>query len=55
MTTSATLRKRDQLLDFVRRILIAYASVQVVIGIGSIASGLAHDGSDIDAVVKSWV
>lgn len=51
MTTPATLQKRDQLVDFVQRKLVAYAPVQAVVGVGSIATGVAHAGSDIDAVV----
>lgn len=51
MITPATLEKRQQLLDFIECELAPQAAVQAVIGIGSIASGLARPDSDIDALV----
>ena len=51
MTTSATLRKRQELMDFIGLELSPEPAVQAVIGIGSIANGLARPDSDIDAIV----
>lgn len=51
MITSATVRKREELLFFIEHELKSDSSVQAVIGIGSIASGLARPDSDIDAIV----
>lgn len=51
MTTSATIQKRQDLKDFIARKLVSESAVQAVIGIGSIASGLARPDSDIDAIV----
>jgi len=51
MATAATLQKREQLARFIDRNLVSRAAVRAVVGVGSIASGLAHPGSDIDAVV----
>lgn len=47
----ATVSKRRELQTFVRSVLADEPSVQGVIGIGSIASGLARPDSDIDAVL----
>lgn len=49
--TTATESKREQLLDFVERVLEPQPAVQAVIGIGSIASGLSRPESDIDTVI----
>lgn len=51
MTTSATLQKRQDLMVFIERELVSEPAVQAVVGIGSIASGLARPDSDIDAIV----
>lgn len=51
MTTSATVQKRQDLLAFIERELAPEPAVQAVIGIGSVASGLARSDSDIDAIV----
>jgi hypothetical protein len=51
MTTPATLQKRQILQNFIEIELAPEPAVQAVIGIGSIASGLARDDSDIDAIV----
>jgi predicted nucleotidyltransferase len=51
MITQATVKKRQDLRAFTERVLIPEAAVQGVIGIGSIATGLARSDSDIDAVV----
>lgn len=51
MVTAATERKREQLLDFIDRKLAPHPAVRAVVGVGSIASGLARPDSDIDAVV----
>jgi hypothetical protein len=51
MITQATLQKRQELLDFIKKELAPDPAVQAVIGIGSIASGLARPDSDIDAIV----
>jgi predicted nucleotidyltransferase len=49
--TEATEGKRAQLLDFIERKLEPHAAVRGVVGVGSIATGTARPGSDIDAVV----
>jgi hypothetical protein len=51
MTTSATTQKRQDLMVFIERELMPEPAVQAVIGIGSIASGLARPDSDIDAII----
>lgn len=51
MITSATFQKRQDLMVFIERNLETEPAVQAVIGIGSIASGLARQDSDIDAIV----
>ena len=51
MTPSATIRKRQELMNFIELELLPEPAVQAVIGIGSIANGLARPDSDIDAVV----
>lgn len=51
MTTIATLKKREDLMTFIRRQLISEPAVQGVVGIGSIANGSARADSDIDAIV----
>jgi predicted nucleotidyltransferase len=44
-------RKREQLVEYMLEQLVPHESVQAVIATGSVASGLARAGSDIDAVV----
>ena len=51
MITPATVQKRQDLMAFIERELAPEPSVQAVIGIGSIATGLARSDSDIDAIV----
>jgi hypothetical protein len=51
MTTPATLRKRQDLITFIERVLAPEPALQAVIAIGSVAGGLARPDSDIDAVV----
>ncbi|MEP7134712.1 MAG: nucleotidyltransferase domain-containing protein [Chloroflexota bacterium] len=51
MTTPATLQKRQDLMAFIEHNLVSESSVQAVVGIGSIANGLARPDSDIDAIV----
>lgn len=51
MISKATARKRRDLETFVARVLANEPAVQAVIGIGSIASGLARPDSDVDAVL----
>jgi hypothetical protein len=51
MITPATLQKRQELMHFIELELAPEPAVQAVIGIGSIASGLARPDSDIDAIV----
>jgi hypothetical protein len=51
MITPATQQKRQDLLTFIEQELAPYAAVQAVIGVGSIATGLARPDSDIDAVI----
>ncbi len=51
MVTGATVQKRQDLMSFIERILAHEPAVQAVVGIGSIASGLARPDSDIDAVL----
>jgi predicted nucleotidyltransferase len=51
MTTRATIQKRQALLNFIELELAPEPAVQAVIGVGSIASGLARVDSDIDAIV----
>jgi predicted nucleotidyltransferase len=51
MTTHATIQKRQELMNFIELELAPEPAVQAVIGIGSIASGLARADSDIDAIV----
>lgn len=51
MITDASRHKRQQLHDFIERKLAPYPAVHAVVGVGSIAAGVAHAGSDIDAVV----
>lgn len=51
MITPATVQKRQQLVDFIRRVLQPETVVQAVIGIGSIATGQMRPGSDIDAII----
>ncbi len=49
--TTDTEEKRQQLLAFIERVLEPEPAVQAVVGIGSIANGLARSDSDIDAIV----
>ena len=51
MTTPATIRKRQELINFIELVLVCEPAVQAVIGTGSVASGLARVDSDIDAIV----
>ena len=51
MVTAATVQKRQDLKTLVERVLEREPAVQAVVGIGSIATGLARPDSDIDAVV----
>ncbi len=51
MITDATHHKRQQLRRFIEQKLVPHSVVQAVVGVGSIASGRAHAGSDIDAVL----
>ena len=51
MTTAATHQKRQDLMAFIERELVSEPAVQAVIGIGSIATGLARPDSDIDAII----
>ena len=48
---TATEQKRQHLLAFIQQTLVLETAVQGVVGIGSIATGLARPDSDIDAVV----
>jgi hypothetical protein len=49
--TQATAQKRRDLQAFIEREMVREPSVQGVVGIGSIASGLARPDSDIDAIL----
>lgn len=51
MMTPATEQKRKDLLTFIERVLADDPAVQAVVGIGSIATGHARPGSDIDGIV----
>jgi hypothetical protein len=51
LTTAATTQKKQDLMTFIERELVPEPAVQAVIGIGSIASGLAQPDSDIDAII----
>jgi hypothetical protein len=51
LITSATLQKRQDLMLFIAHELVSEPAVQAVVGIGSLASGLARPDSDIDAIV----
>ena len=51
MTISVTSRKRQELRSFIELELAPEPAVQTVIGIGSIANGLARPDSDIDAII----
>ena len=51
MVTSATMQKRQDLTTFIERELAPENAIKAVIGIGSIATGLARPDSDIDAIV----
>jgi hypothetical protein len=51
MITPATTQKRQDLRVFIERELVPEPAVQAVVGIGSIASGLAQPDSDIDAII----
>jgi len=51
MVTAATIRKRQDLMMFIERVLAPEPAVRAVIGIGSIATGLARLDSDIDAIL----
>lgn len=48
---TATRRKREQLLHFIRIKMASEPVVKGVVAVGSIGAGTAHDDSDIDAVV----
>jgi predicted nucleotidyltransferase len=49
--TPATKQKREQLKEYIERVLVPDSAVKAVIGIGSIATGHMRSDSDIDAVV----
>jgi predicted nucleotidyltransferase len=49
--TPSTAKKRTQLLNFIEQELKGESAVKAVIGLGSIATGLARPDSDIDAVI----
>jgi hypothetical protein len=49
--TSAIEVKRQALLTFVNDMLAHHPAVQGVVGIGSLATGRMHPGSDIDAII----
>jgi hypothetical protein len=49
--TPTTETKRQQLQEFIERVLAPETAVKGVVGIGSIASGQMHPDSDIDAVI----
>ena len=51
MISATTIRKRQQLMAFIERVLAPEPAVQAVIAVGSVASGLARPDSDIDAIV----
>jgi len=51
MFTEATRQKRAELQQFIDIVLAPAPAVQGVVGIGSIANGLARPDSDIDAIV----
>jgi hypothetical protein len=51
MTISVTIRKRQELMNYIELELAPEPAVHAVIGIGSIANGLARPDSDIDAIV----
>lgn len=51
MVTAATVQKRQDLKTLVERVLEPEPAIQAVIGVGSIATGLARPDSDIDAIV----
>lgn len=51
MITPATTQKRQDLMAFIERELISEPAIQAIIGIGSLASGLARPDSDIDAII----
>jgi len=51
MISATTVRKRQQLMAFIERVLAPEPAVQAVVVTGSVASGLARPDSDIDAVV----
>lgn len=49
--TPITAEKREQLQQFVDRVLLGDTAVKGIVGIGSIASGAMHAASDVDAAV----
>jgi predicted nucleotidyltransferase len=51
LITAATVQKRQELTIFIERELEPNPAVQAVIGVGSVASGLARPDSDIDAII----
>src|SRR5262245_49541033 len=51
MTNTIIEQKRNELLTFIQQEVIDEPAVQAIITIGSVATGLARPGSDIDAVV----
>lgn len=51
MSNTVVEQKRAELRMFIERGLEPHAPVRAVVGIGSIATGRAHSGSDIDALV----
>ena len=51
MTSTVTREKRTHLQRYIARELESIEAVRGVIAIGSLATGQAHDGSDIDAII----
>ncbi|HRQ39567.1 MAG TPA: nucleotidyltransferase domain-containing protein [Chloroflexota bacterium] len=51
MITPATLHKREQLHQFIVRVMAPETAVKGIVGVGSIATGRCRPDSDIDAVV----
>jgi predicted nucleotidyltransferase len=51
MSNTIIEQKRNELMTFIQREVVGEPAVQAVIAVGSVATGLARLGSDIDAVV----
>ena len=54
LTASATFQKRQELMEFIGRELMPEPAVQAVVGMGSIASGLARPDSGIALVAGGF-